>query len=157
MSVWATVFAVMSAVQGVGDDHRGQWVPFWQQACQEDRPYACGYLAQLEAGHCRAGSGWACNELGILDVEHDLDRAGALSSMRQGCELGFAAACVNVNRLGRGDPLAVASPTLDDYPIILGGSKGPLTDLPPSALYARACSQGWPGTCDKAGLPGQKQ
>jgi hypothetical protein len=33
MAAWAVVFAVMSAVQGVGDSHPGQWLPFWQQAC----------------------------------------------------------------------------------------------------------------------------
>ena len=41
MSIWAIVFAAMSAAQGVGDHHRGQWIPFWQQACAENRPRAC--------------------------------------------------------------------------------------------------------------------
>jgi hypothetical protein len=66
LSIWAATFAVMSAVQGVGDRHRGQWIPFWQESCREDRPYACEYLAQLHANYCRAGSGWSCNELGML-------------------------------------------------------------------------------------------
>ena len=35
MSIWAIVFAVMSAAQGVGDSHRGQWRPFWRQACED--------------------------------------------------------------------------------------------------------------------------
>ena len=35
ISVWATAFAAMYAVQGVGDTHRGQFLPFWQQACDE--------------------------------------------------------------------------------------------------------------------------
>src|SRR5262245_12020353 len=35
MSVWAVVFAVMSAMQGVGDSHPGQWLPFWRQACEQ--------------------------------------------------------------------------------------------------------------------------
>ena len=50
MAVWAIVFAVMSAVQGVGDAHPGQWLPFWRQACQDGRPYACPYLADLQIG-----------------------------------------------------------------------------------------------------------
>src|SRR5207244_2393128 len=33
IGVWAMVFAGMSAAQGVGDRHQGQWIPFWQQAC----------------------------------------------------------------------------------------------------------------------------
>jgi hypothetical protein len=35
VSVWGLVFLLMSAVQGVGDSHRGQWLPFWQRACGE--------------------------------------------------------------------------------------------------------------------------
>ena len=35
ISVWAIVFAMMAAAQGVGDRHPGQWLPFWQQACRE--------------------------------------------------------------------------------------------------------------------------
>jgi hypothetical protein len=116
--VWAIVFAVMSAVQGVGDRHPGQFVPFWQQACQRDRPDACRYLASMHANFCRQGSRWACNEL---------------------------------NRLTTGSVTAkTSSPTLEDYPIILRGSKAPITDRTPSALYALACSQGWPDTCGHA-------
>src|SRR3989337_3852246 len=46
MSMWAVVFAGMSAVQGGGDSHPGQWLPFWRQACQDGRAYACPYLAE---------------------------------------------------------------------------------------------------------------
>ena len=45
LSVWGIVFAGMSAVQGVGDHHPGQWLPFWQTACMDGRRYACPYLA----------------------------------------------------------------------------------------------------------------
>src|SRR5438874_1755725 len=44
IAVWAIVFGAMSAAQGVGDRHRGQWIPFWQIACEEDRGDACRYL-----------------------------------------------------------------------------------------------------------------
>ena len=52
----------MSASQGVGDRHPGQWLPFWERACREGRPRACAYLANLQSIFCNAGSGWACNE-----------------------------------------------------------------------------------------------
>jgi len=45
-------------------------------------------------------------------------------------------------------PFERAPPTLADYPVVLRGSKGPIADRRPSALLARACEQGWPGTCD---------
>jgi hypothetical protein len=154
MSIWAIVFGVMSAAQGVGDSHPGQWLPFWRQACQDGRPYACPYLADLSLGLCNQGSGWACNEAGLLHIAlsrsgedaRRLDPAGAAEPLRRGCDLGFTTACANL----RGGALAASPPTLEDYPIILKGSKGTIRERDPSALYALACLQGWPGTCGRA-------
>jgi hypothetical protein len=113
MSVWAVAFAIMAAVQGVGDSHRGQWLPFWQQACAEGRPYACSYLETIVSGDCDRGSVWACEEL-----RNGVDSRPHL-------------------------------PTIDDYPIVLRGSKGPIRDTNRAALEALACREGWPGTCDQ--------
>ena len=163
MSVWAVVFAAMSAAGGVGDRHPGQWVPFWEQACQEGRPYACPYLADTELNLCDLGSGWACNEAGLLHIDlmrsgEDLrrqDPAGAAEPFRRGCGLGFAAACRNLTTLttGTGD-FVRQRPSPRDYPILLRGSKGPVREREPSALYALACRQGWPDTCGR-GAGGQ--
>jgi hypothetical protein len=159
MSVWAVVFAVMSAVQGIGDAHPGQWLPFWRQACEQGRPYACPYLADLQGAFCDQGSGWACNEAGLLHIAlarsgEDLRRtslAGAAEPLRRGCDLGFPAACRNLTTLTvSGGELTSASPTLEDYPIILRGSKGKIREREPAALYALACYQGWPNTCGRA-------
>src|SRR5262249_8937053 len=57
MAVWAMVFATMSAVQGVGDKHPGQFLPFWQEACSENRANACSYLTVLQTNFCEQGSG----------------------------------------------------------------------------------------------------
>ena len=111
ISAWAIVFAVMSAVQGVGDDHRGQWLPFWQQACAEGRPYACSYVERIVVDDCDRGSTWACGKLQRPHSE------------------------------------ANGRPTLEDYPIVLRGSKGPITDVSRAGLEALACREGWPGTC----------
>jgi len=157
MSVWAVAFALMSAAQGVGDSHRGQWLPFWQQACNEDRPYACAYLATVQSTFCDAGSGWACNEFGILQAEREIEGPGPAASLDLGCEIGFLPACLNRNRVSSGTSgLVSMPPTLDDYPIILRGSKGPITDRTPAALYTRACNQGWPNTCGKVGEVGSR-
>jgi hypothetical protein len=154
---------VMSAAQGVGDSHRGQWLPFWRQACQDGRPYACPYLADLQVNFCDQGSGWACNEAGILHLalsqsgedQRRIDPAAATVPFTRGCKLGFAAACENLGTMTRGaGALASAPPTLEDYPIVLRGSKGAITDRSPSALYTRACNQGWPDTCGRAGVAG---
>ena len=120
MACWAVVFAVMSAVQGVGDRHPGQWVPFWQAACNDGRPDACRYLASMQLRFCDSGSEWACDEAEYL--------------------LGSGLGPREFER---------AQPTLEDYPIILRGTKGPIRDRSPAALYARACSQGWVDACGR--------
>ena len=151
MSIWAIAFAGMSVTGGVGDKHPGQWLPFWQKACAQDARNACDVLVFLEQGLCGDGSGWACNELGILQNQRGLGLAKAGGTFLRGCELGFAASCDNSDRLGLNGGLQHAPPRLEDYPIILRGAKGPIADRDPSALYARACDQGWPGTCRSQG------
>jgi hypothetical protein len=162
MCVWAVVFLGLSAAQGVGDSHPGQWLPFWRQACEDGRSYACPYLADLETTFCTRGSGWACNEAGLLDVAlsrsgedlRRLDLKGAADPFRRGCDLGFTASCRNLNTLttvpdGAGT-FAAPAPNLDDFPIILRGSKGEIREQEPSELYALACQEGWPNTCGRA-------
>ena len=39
----------MSAAQAVGDRHRGQWLPFWMQACERGRPYALPSLGGADS------------------------------------------------------------------------------------------------------------
>jgi hypothetical protein len=120
MSVWAVVFAAMSAAQGVGDGHPGQWLPFWQQACADGRPYACPYLENIMSSDCDRGSPWACEEVAILQDHSD-----------------------------RYHPRTLASATVDDYSIILRGAKGPLTDVSRAGFSALACREGWPGACER--------
>jgi hypothetical protein len=139
----------------VGDRHPGQWLPFWRKACEDGRPYACPYLADLQVSACDRGSGWSCNEAGLLDIalsrsgedSRRLDPAGAAEPLDRGCELGFDAACRNLRTLTSGGSLISAPPTLNDYPIILRGSKGEIHERTPAAWYALACREGWPDTC----------
>jgi hypothetical protein len=156
MSIWAVIFAGMSATQGVGDSHPGQWLPFWRQACEDGRRYACPYLADLDLNFCDRGSGWACNEAGLMHIalaksgedSRRLDPAGAAEPLRRGCDLGFAAACHNLTLLTSSTgAFAAPPPTLADYPIILQGSKGEIRERDPSALYALACREGWHTSC----------
>jgi hypothetical protein len=142
VGVWGLLFAIMSAT-GLNDRHPGQWLPFWQDACRQMRPNACSHLEQLEVTLCRAGSGWACNELGIFRSERDDDSIGALASWERGCEIGFGPACANA----RDRQARTATPEVSDYPILARGSKAPVTDLSQSQLYARACQQRWLDAC----------
>jgi hypothetical protein len=121
ISAWAIVFAVMTAAQGVGDRHRGQWIPFWQRACEQGRGDACRYLAVLYTNYCSAGSGWSCTELARLQAGPAMDRRAA------------------------------TLPPLEELPILLRGSKGPITDRSAASLYRRACEQGWAESCNHSG------
>ncbi len=122
VTLWATVFTAISAAQGLGDRHRGQWVPFWREACAAERSGACDYLAQLYSTLCDAGSQWSCSEFGILR------KSGRVDGRTTG-EL----------------------PPVEELPILLRGSKGPISDRTPTLLYARACAQGWsPRYCEMA-------
>jgi hypothetical protein len=159
VGLWALTFSVMSVAQGVGDRHPGQWVPFWQSACNEGRPHACSYLTNMQFIFCRSGSAWACNEAGILHVqltetdEDDTRRDPLEASVffERGCERGFETACQNFDTLHTSlGPFEHAAPTLQDYPVILRGTKGPIMDHSPKLLYERACRQGWDDTCGLA-------
>jgi hypothetical protein len=149
MSIWTLVFAGMSAASGVGDTHSGQWLPFWQEACGRERPSACRYLGDLLDGYCDQRSGWACNERAVLYAGRDGSPLAAMEALRRGCERGFAPACTNITRSALGAAPASAPPTLDDYPVILRGSKGPIADQTPQALRARACRTGWSAACGR--------
>lgn len=156
ISLWAIAFAGLSLTQTVGDDHPGQTVPFWMHACDQGRSYACPYLADMELDLCNRGSGWACNEAGLMHIAlsrsgEDRRRAnatGAADVFQRGCDLNVGAACRNVSTLAMGrQDFATAKPMLDDFPILLRGSKGEMREHEPAALYALACRQGWPDTC----------
>jgi hypothetical protein len=115
-----------------------------------NRPRACSYLANVEAGFCDRGSGWACNELGIIQAKREADYAGSAESIRRGCALGFSPACANGNAIGVDGALTSAPPTPADLPIVLRGSKGPIADQSPSALYALACRESWLNACGQS-------
>jgi hypothetical protein len=156
--VWAVAFVAMSASGYLGDKHPGQWLPFWQKACAADARSACEDLYYLEDGYCEDGSGWACNELGILLAEHYANPRRAAMSFERACVLRFSAGCDNSVAITQGNTSARTAqrrsgmfrrdvPAVADYRFILRGSKGPFLDREPAQLYARACVQGWPDTC----------
>jgi len=146
IGVWTLIFVVMSAAGGVGDDHPGQWLPFWQKACAANRAGACEYMANLEAGYCESGSGWGCNEAGIIEARRG-NYAASADAWQRGCALGFTAACANRNAKSVDGALQSAPPTLDDLPILVRGGKGPVAGRSAEALTAAACRAGWVSAC----------
>ncbi len=150
VALWVVTFLGMSAAGGVGDDHPGQYLPFWAEACAGGSERACAYVAVMETTFCDRGSSWACNELGINRATREGDPAGALRAMRRSCDLGLSPGCANAQRLITGEPgLAESPPRLIDLPIILRGSKGAVEERTAAELYALACERGWPNTCGR--------
>ncbi len=155
-ATWAVVFFALSRADVLSDNHPGQWVPFWQRACDDGRTFACPYLADLDQGLCNQGSPWACNEAGLMHIA--LSRSGedsrrlnprdAAPWFQRGCELGLETSCRNATTLADGsDHFTAAQPTLGDYPILLRGSKATIHETNQEVLLALACKQGWPNTC----------
>jgi hypothetical protein len=147
IGVWAAAFAVMSASGHLGDKHPGQWTPFWEQACAADKPDACLNLYFLHDGFCADGSPWSCNEVGIMLAERYDNRRVAAAAFDRACALQFAAGCDNRAAVANARALRHDVPTAMDFRYILRGSKGPIEETEPAALYARACDLGWPDTC----------
>lgn len=149
ITVWAVAFAGMSSVQAVGDHHPGHRVPFWQNACNANLRNGCSTLGSITQKYCADGSGWACNELGVLQAEHRVtfpDRAA--QSFDSACALGFVTGCQNKAALATdAKNLQRSSPRLSDYPVILRSGKGALPDTRPFALYDLACDQGFASGC----------
>jgi hypothetical protein len=145
IGVWTGVFIAMTAAQAVGDTHRGQWVPFWLEGCLENRPNACRTAAVLTSGYCRAGSGWACNEYGVL-LQPAIRPETAGRAFRNACDLGFAAGCDNLDPANTDAPRH-GPPSDEDYRILLRGRKGSIDHLSPPALHERGCLQGYTDAC----------
>lgn len=143
--LWAGVFAALSATQGVGDRHPGQYLPFWTNACEDGSDRACTYALVLTRIYCINGSGWACNEVGIAESARN-EPAGR--SFKRACEQGFTPGCENLTRSPMSNStLARGDPALADLPIVLRGTKPRLRERDPTRLYALGCAQGWPRMC----------
>ena len=150
MAVWIGLFGWMTTFGGADGMHRGDSLPFWVQACSEQRPQACARLLRIEASYCGDNAGWACNELGRHHVEgqivtRDLDRAFAYFA--RACEGRFQAGCVNLldaSTPSRVDPRAI------DLRLLLREGGLNLLEMPEPELYQRACRHGWSFACERA-------
>jgi TPR repeat protein len=139
----------MSLLGKTDSRHSGDSLPFWEQACVEQRSNACQRLVLLKTSYCGDGSGWACNELGAYymqaqHVEQDMERAMAYFS--RACELRFRAACLNLLEPGR---ITVAQPRELDLRLLLREGGLNLMQMPERELYVRACEHGWAFACEK--------
>ena len=132
--------------------HRGDALPFWQQACAEGRPQACERLLRIEASYCADNAGWACNELGRHYVEGRLvaaDAERALGYFARACEGRFQAGLREPARRRDAGDAPIRAPL--DLRLLLREGGPNLLDMPEPELYARACRHGWSFACGKDG------
>ena len=155
MGVWILFFIAMTTTGRTDGRHRGDMLPFWQDACAEGRANACERLVRIEASYCADNAGWACNELGAHHVEGRIvapDPELALSYFARACEAQFQAGCVNLL-----DPSVVsrAPPRPLDLRLLLREGGLNLVDMPERDLYERACVHGWEFACARLGIEAQ--
>jgi hypothetical protein len=149
MAVWIVFFLGMTAAGQTDGMHRGDSLPFWEQACGEGRPRACERLLTIESNYCADNAGWACNEVGrhYLEgrlVSADVDRA--MEYFSRACEARFQAGCVNL--LDPATPIR-ANPRPIDLRLLVRESGVNLVDTPETELYERACRHGWGFACER--------
>lgn len=146
--LWVVTFLVIRALGGVGDDHPGQYLPFWAEACEVGNEAACEHLADMQFVYCARESGWACNERGIVLATRFGMVNEARAEFQRACALDFRPGCDNVLRLQTGaDSFARDRPPDEDLPIVVRGSKGPVTTTDRDELYRLACERGWVDHC----------
>jgi len=148
MGVWILLFGGMSLLNKTDGKHTGDSLPFWQQACSEDLPNACGRLLLLQTTYCGDNSAWACNELGLHYRQEPIADANselASAYFTRACLLKFQAGCVNLldrNRLSSEVPHEL------DLRLLLREGGRNLMQLSTSDLYARACEHDWQFACE---------
>ena len=151
VAVWATTFTAMSFAGGIGDNHPGQYYPFWRGACEAGNDRACNYSGVMLQNFCDLGSGWACNEFGVLLVALDRDFVGAAGEFERSCRRNYGPGCANLQGLASGDERLAqgadaferGAPPQQELPILVRGSKGPVRERDADALRALACERGW--------------
>jgi hypothetical protein len=149
MAAWMIFFGAMTLAGRTDGMHRGDALPFWQQACAEGRPQACERLIRITSSYCVDNSGWACNEIGYHTMQGSLvpvDRDRALVFFSRSCEAQFRTGCVNL--LDPEGPLRANPRTLDLRLLLREGGPN-LVDMPEPDLYARACRHGWQFACER--------
>ena len=149
MALWIAFFAAMTVMGATDGRHRGDTVPFWEQACAEGRPQACERLLQIEASYCADASAWACNELGRHYTDGAIvaaDAALGLDYFSRACELRFRPACLNL--LAEDSAYRAPPKTLDLRLLLREGGRN-LMEMSETELQARACAHGWTFACDE--------
>lgn len=152
IAVWIVFFGAMTATGRTDGRHTGDSVPFWVQACEDDRRGACDRLLEIEYSYCADNSGWACNEVGRHLAEGRIvERNEALAPgyFARACEARFQPGCLN---LLEPDVLLDAPPRTLDLRLLVREGRATLIDTAEPELYRRACDHEWRFACETLAL-----
>jgi TPR repeat protein len=99
LGIWVGAFMIIRP-QLV--EHPGASVAFWEQACTEEKPWACDNVRRLQYGPCEGGDGAACHNLGVVyefgeGTQKDVELAAGFYS--RACELKMGEGCSNLGAL----------------------------------------------------------
>ena len=150
MAVWVLIFGVMTTLGAADGMHKGDSLPFWEQACAADKPQACARLLRIEASYCGDNAGWACNELGRHYTEGRLVPADPERAFAYFCARLRGAIPGRLRQPARCIHAGAANPRAFDLRLLVREGGPNLIDMPEPELYARACSHGWDFACGKA-------
>ncbi len=157
MAVWVVFFLSMAALGKTDGTHPGDALPFWEQACADDRRNACEHLLQIETLFCGDNAAWACNELGVHYREGTkvaADPPLAWYFFVRACELSYQPGCFNLLEPARGTAgypggLVRVDPRVFDLRLLLREGGKNLLEMPEPELYERACRHGWAYACER--------
>jgi len=163
MLVWTFVFLLMITSGFLSQNHPGQSVAFWREACNQNRANSCLVWVGKLATNCRRGSADACVALGEAVqagqvVPKDQVRAG--EAFHRGCELGSEAGCEALATFirERGDQQLTRACDQGDgiscwiVASIYADGKVVIADYRRSIqLFARSCDSGWFAGCGRLG------
>lgn len=162
MGIWALLFTAMSATGFVGHSHPGQYISFWQKACDQKRFNACRTWVHALATSCRSNDAASCLTYGEVLNEGRLvpaDRLQAGEALGRACDMGVREACPELARFAQGGGSQVLNQACDEKGdmaacYIVGGlyssgQGGTRDDVRAAALFQRACDSGFTRGCGR--------
>ena len=147
MSVWAVAFGAMSASGYLGDKHPGQWCRSGRRRARPQRAAPARICTFCRTATARTGpDGRATNSASCWPNTTTIAPGRRWSSSaRAGCGFPPAATSTGARHAGtfRRD-----APTVPTTGSSCAAARARFRTKP-AQLYARACVQGWPGTCGR--------
>ena len=163
MSLWISLFLVMTLTGFLGAHHPGRDPHFWQTACVEGRRNGCATWVHTLEIACVHGSGRACMTLGSLRTEGRLTQrnlAEAGKDFARACDAAIPDSCAGLVSLIQHNTASVLQSPCDAgdgescfllASLYYAGGGVPKDYFRAVSLFNEACTHGWPRGCGGLG------